>query len=81
MSFQIIPNSQLYVIPHPTNDPSQWEAKLFITPSRSIMFTALALLGTCVVISVVAVLLHIRERRLDRREMLQTAQRFHFDAM
>ena len=41
--FQIIPNSQVYVIPHPTDDPSQWEAKLFITPSRGITLTGFAL--------------------------------------
>lgn len=45
---QIIPNSQLYVIPHPANSPWHWEAKLFITPSRSITLTGISLVGMCV---------------------------------
>lgn len=40
---QIIPNSQVYVIPHPPDQPSHWQAKLFITPSRGITLTGLAL--------------------------------------
>ena len=79
--FQIIPNSQMYVIPHPVNEPDQWEAKLFITPSQGITLTGLALVGTCGLIMLIIVFLHWRERKADLREKLQEAHRFHFDAM
>jgi len=78
---QIIPNSQMYVIPNPPTDPGHWEAKLFITPSRGITLTGLALVGTCGLIMLIIVFLHWRERKADLRERLQEAHRFHFDAM
>lgn len=78
---QIIPNSQMYVIPNPPNEPGHWEAKLFITPSRGITLTGLALVGTCGLIVLIIVFLHWRERKDDLRERLQEANRFHFDAM
>ena len=42
---QIIPNSQLYVIPF--GDSSSWDLKLMITTSKNIVMTGLALVGTC----------------------------------
>ena len=78
---QIIPNSQLYVIPYPPNEPNSWDVKLIITASKNILFTGLALVGTCAICTVIIVLLHIRDRRSDHRAKLQEASRFHFDAM
>ena len=71
----------MYVIPHPPNEPGRWEAKLFVTPSKSITLTGIALVGTCGLIVLIIVFLHYRERKADRREKLQEAHRFHFDAM
>jgi integrin alpha FG-GAP repeat containing protein 1 len=71
----------MYIIPHPTTEPELWEAKLFITPSRSITLTAIALMGTCFLVGFIILLLHLKEKRQDRREKMQDAQRFHFDAM
>ena len=71
----------MYVIPHPSDSPSRWEAKLFITPSRGIALTGLALVGTCFVCLAVIVLFHWRERREDRRDRLTQPNQFHFDAM
>jgi len=78
---QIIPNSQLYIIPYPNNEPSRWDLKLIITTSKNIVFTGLALVGTCALCSVIIVMLHIRQKRQDRQAKLQDAGRFHFDAM
>ena len=78
---QIIPNSQMYVIPYPPLDTESWQLKLFITPSKNILFTAIGLMGTCVVIVFVILFLHWREKVQDRKEKLQEANRFHFDAM
>ena len=71
----------MYVIPNPQEESDKWEAKLFITPSRGILLTGIALLGTCGLIMIIIVYLHVRERKADLREKLQEAHRFHFDAM
>ena len=78
---QIIPNSQLYVIPYPPEEPTGWDLKLMITTSKNIVVTGLAMVGTCALCSVIIVMLHIRERRLDRQAKLQDMKGFHFDAM
>ena len=63
---QIIPNSQLYVIPYPPTRVGDWSMKLFVTPSKSIIFTALSLLGLCVVCVLIILFLHWREKVQDR---------------
>jgi integrin alpha FG-GAP repeat containing protein 1 len=78
---QTIPNSQLFVIPSPLDKPKDWKIQLFVTPSKIIFKSVFALLGICFVISVIIIALHIKERRQDKLEKLQEAQRFHFDAM
>lgn len=78
---QIIPNSQMYVIPYPPDKPNQWDAKLMFFTSKNIWFTFFALCGTCVFILAIIFFLYTRERRQDQRAKLQEANRFHFDAM
>ncbi|XP_034057165.1 T-cell immunomodulatory protein [Gymnodraco acuticeps] len=77
----IIPNSQLIVIPFPQDQPSRWSAKLYLTPSNSVLLTAIALIGVCVFILVIIGILHWKEKKADDREKRQEAHRFHFDAM
>ncbi|XP_029634451.1 T-cell immunomodulatory protein [Octopus sinensis] len=77
----VIPNSRLIIIPHPMDDPLQWSNRLFVTPSRLVLLTGAALLGTCAFITAVVAILHWRERAEDKREKLQEAHKFHFDAM
>lgn len=78
---QIIPNSQMIVIPRPVKEPSQWKAQLFVTPSKLIVMSTIALGGTCFVIMLIILVLHVKEKREDKLEKLQEAHRFHFDAM
>lgn len=78
---QIIPNSQMVVIPNPIGEPYRWKAQLFVTPSKLILLSAAALTGTCGLISAIIVGLYWKERREDKIEKLQEAHRFHFDAM
>lgn len=78
---QIIPNSQIFVIPAPLNKPNEWKMQLFVTPSKIIFKSVFALLGICLIILLIILGLHIKERREDKLEKLQEAQRFHFDAM
>ncbi|BFZ13054.1 hypothetical protein BsWGS_16093 [Bradybaena similaris] len=77
----IIPNSQIIVIPYPVDDPDSWKHELYVTPSRLVLLTGVSLLGTCVFIAAIVGLLQWRERMEDKKEKLQEAQRFHFDAM
>lgn len=78
---QIIPNSQLYVIPYPPDRPDMWDAKLIIFTSKNIVITGLSMVGLCALVSCIIVGLHLRERRQDHQAKLQEAHRFHFDAM
>lgn len=78
---QIIPNSQLIVIPYPMEHPDQWVSKLFITPSKAMLMTAGALIGTCLFVAAIIGILHRREKQQDKREKQQEAHKFHFDAM
>lgn len=78
---QLIPNSQMVVVPWPTDDPSQWRVQLFVTPSKLIFQSIVALLGTCVLILIIIGVLYWKERREDHFEKLQEAHKFHFDAM
>uniref|UniRef100_A0A3Q3LII9 Integrin alpha FG-GAP repeat containing 1 n=1 Tax=Mastacembelus armatus TaxID=205130 RepID=A0A3Q3LII9_9TELE len=58
-----------------------WSAKLYLTPSNSVLLTAIALIGVCVFILVIIGILHWQEKKADDREKRQEAHRFHFDAM
>ncbi|XP_056381616.1 T-cell immunomodulatory protein [Hyla sarda] len=77
----IIPNSQLIVIPYPHQNPKNWSAKLYLTPSNIVLLTAIALIGVCVFILAIIGILHWQEKKADDREKRQEAHRFHFDAM
>lgn len=78
---QLIPNSQMVVVPWPPDEPSRWKAQLFVTPSKLIWMSVLSLGATCAVITMIILVLHIKERREDKLERLQETERFHFDAM
>ncbi|KAK6186117.1 hypothetical protein SNE40_008215 [Patella caerulea] len=77
----IIPNSRLVITPYELDSPNSWSNKLFITPSRLVLLTGAALLGTCGFIAIIVGILHWRDRVQDKREKLQDAHKFHFDAM
>nr|CAG4641567.1 EOG090X03KG [Eurycercus lamellatus] len=78
---QIIPNSQMIIIPTLDGRPGSWLNKLFVTPSRAIVLSAAALAGFGFFLAIVVAVLHCRERRADKLEQLAVANRFHFDAM
>jgi len=74
---QLIPNSQIIVIPYPLEKPWLWSAKLFLTPSRAVLNTGLVLVGFCTVICLIVGALQYKERRHDMQERLKEAHRFH----
>ena len=77
----VIPNSQLVVAPYPPEDPASWTLDLFVTPGHLALWVGVVLAVSCVLLSAVVTALHVRERREDEREKLQSAHLFHFDAM
>lgn len=68
---QIIPNSQMVVIPYPLNDPASWKAQLFVTPSKLIVKSLCVLTAILVIIVSLIGHLHFKEKREDRRELLE----------
>ncbi|VDD74859.1 unnamed protein product [Mesocestoides corti] len=79
----IVPNAQVVVVPNPIETPSDWQTKLFLEPlyDMKVIYVAITLLVTCVVLIVVVTVLQCLEVRSDQQEKLQESQRFHFDAM
>lgn len=78
---QLIPNSQMIVVPSPPSEPQKWKVQLFVTPSKLIVMSVITLGVTCVIIMLIILGLYIKEKREDKIERLQEAHRFHFDAM
>ncbi|CAF3731824.1 unnamed protein product [Rotaria sp. Silwood1] len=78
---QMIPNSQIVVIPIPLMNPEKWHSKLFLTPSRMILHTGIALGVTLVVLAGVLAILQYHEKVEDDRERKVQAQAFHYDAL
>ncbi|EUB62759.1 T-cell immunomodulatory protein [Echinococcus granulosus] len=79
----IVPNAQVVVVPYPPDNPSNWQAKLFLQPlyDMKVIYVAITLLVTCIVLLVVVAILQYLEVRSDQKERMQESQRFHFDAM
>ncbi|CDS37165.1 T cell immunomodulatory protein [Echinococcus multilocularis] len=79
----IVPNAQVVVVPYPPDNPSNWQAKLFLQPlyDMKVIYVAITLLVTCIVLLVVVGILQYLEVRSDQKERMQESQRFHFDAM
>lgn len=71
----------MIVVPWPPGEPNRWKAQLFVTPSKLILMSVIALGGTCIIIMLIILGLYIKEKREDKIEKLQEAHRFHFDAM
>lgn len=65
---QIVPDSQVVVIPHPPDQPGLWRTKLFITPSEYVLSTLITLLCICFLLSIIIYLLWRREMLEDLAE-------------
>lgn len=65
---QIVPDSQVVVVPHPANYPNSWKVKLFITPSNNVLSTFLTLIAICFLLSLVILFLWRREVLEDKFE-------------
>lgn len=54
--------SYTHCLPPPSLSLSSWSAKLYLTPSNSVLLTAIALIGVCVFILVIIGILHWQEK-------------------
>ncbi|CAI2348525.1 unnamed protein product [Caenorhabditis sp. 36 PRJEB53466] len=77
---QIVPNSRIIVLP-PSEQSGHWISRLYVTPSALIAQSVLVIASVCVMLLMVVVFLHYREKKEDRYERQQQSHRFHFDAM
>ncbi|BHF70042.1 T-cell immunomodulatory protein [Sparganum proliferum] len=79
----IVPKAQVVVIPYPPDRPQDWQSKLFLEPlyNMKVIYVAITLICTCVLLIIIISVLQYLEVRADRQEQLQESQRFHFDAM
>lgn len=75
---QLIPNSQIVVIPWPPNDPSQWKVQLFVTPSKVILKSVYVYCGICGILSLLVLFMHYKEKNDDRVELLSNEMENEF---
>uniref|UniRef100_T1J0M9 T-cell immunomodulatory protein TIP C2 domain-containing protein n=1 Tax=Strigamia maritima TaxID=126957 RepID=T1J0M9_STRMM len=80
----IIPNSQMIIVPFRNDEQHtiKWYSLLFVKPfSHQVLIALIALVGTCALIILIIGGLHWKEKIADKKEKLQEAHKFHFDAM
>jgi integrin alpha FG-GAP repeat containing protein 1 len=77
---QIVPNSRIIVVP-PEGDDTHWQSRLYLTPSQLIIQSVAVLFSVCIILVILIIFLHYRERQQDRKERQAQLHRFHFDAM
>ena len=65
---EIVPGSQIIVIPHPRENPDRWIIRLFVTPSDIIFQTLYTLLGICLGLLLIIAALHKKELLDDEAE-------------
>ena len=68
---QIVPDSNLKIIPHPIEIPSEWKVKLFLTPSDIIFKTLYTLTSICIMLIVIIGVLHRKEMLEDVKEQAE----------
>ncbi len=68
-SSYLIPNSQVVSLPFPITDPSSWEIKLFLSPSKYQTLLLIALGVALAVIGIPIVMLKWKEMQADKKEM------------
>ncbi|XP_045785259.1 T-cell immunomodulatory protein [Maniola jurtina] len=73
---QIIPNSQIVLIPAPPNDPSEWRAQLFVTPSKVVLKSVFVLTAIIVIIIGAVSYLHWKERN-DRQDIIEIDEKIY----
>ncbi|GMR44133.1 hypothetical protein PMAYCL1PPCAC_14328, partial [Pristionchus mayeri] len=77
---QIVPNARMMAQP-PGHDNKAWVLRLYLTPSTLIFSSLIVMASTCTILLVVVLVLHFREKKVDRVERAAQSHRFHFDAM
>ncbi|CAG0923964.1 unnamed protein product, partial [Notodromas monacha] len=79
--YQLIPNSQVYVIPSPLEIPKEWKIKLYLTPKHLIGRTMLMLWSLGFAALIIVAIIYWREKMLDRKEKRKEAYMMYFGAL
>lgn len=77
----IIPNSQVVISPYPPTKSANWVMELYISPSSSTVWIALAVCCWLIVIGGAILLLQYREKKQDEKEKKEKEHLFSFKAM
>eukprot|EP00123_Amoebidium_parasiticum_P016500 comp23460_c0_seq1/m.39177 comp23460_c0_seq1/g.39177 ORF comp23460_c0_seq1/g.39177 comp23460_c0_seq1/m.39177 type:complete len:617 (-) comp23460_c0_seq1:778-2628(-) len=77
----VIPNAQLVIIPNAPNTPENWSMKLFLMPSRLTLWIAVAVILACLLMGLVVLALHYKEKYEDEQEKRRTQHLFTYHAM
>lgn len=77
----IIPNSQVVISPYPPTESSNWVIELYISPSSSTVWIALAVCCWLLVIGAAILFLQYREKKQDEKEKKEKEHLFSFKAM
>lgn len=77
---QMIPNSQVVVVPYPIDKPYYWRTSLYINPSRLILYIAVVMAVLCVILVCAIIVLQIKEKREDD-QMNKSGDRYGYDNM
>ncbi|CAG2110630.1 unnamed protein product [Medioppia subpectinata] len=69
--YELIPDSNLIIIPYPANDTANWVQKLYLDPKYFAFQTMITLTSLCCLLVVIIAILHKRELKqdiIDQRE-------------
>ncbi|KAI0986394.1 hypothetical protein GJ496_011734 [Pomphorhynchus laevis] len=77
---QMIPNSQILVVPYPFYSPDYWHASLFINPSRLIFYVGITLAVLCVIVLSLVIALQVKEKQEDDN-LRKATQQFRCDTL
>lgn len=76
-----MPNSQVVASPYPTDDVANWVLELYISPSGTTVWIAIAVVCALAVLGGVIAFLHYREKKQDEAEKKEKEHLFSFKAL
>jgi hypothetical protein len=78
MWIALFPNSQLVIFPYEPSDPNTWTMELFISPSTRLLYVCVAVGATCLLVALIVVFFHCRDKKEDEHEKKPTEHMFAF---
>jgi hypothetical protein len=80
---QIVPKTQLVIVPCSLDQPTLWTSKLFLEPlsNKRVYSVLYALLGAALVLGLATIILQCRENQEDNRDKVKDVIQFNFDVI